>query len=112
MAIPGIAGEPEPSFFTDDGRLYLLDTLVRAAGLRMNPPHSGMDPRVLKVLVQVARRLTRGGPLGDRAQLVASVREALRGQRVILSEEAVEAALVAYGGVLLELEISRVVDSA
>ena len=112
MAIAGIPGEPEPSFFTEDGRLYLLDTLVRAAALRLNPPHADFDPRVLKTLIQVARRLTRAGPLGERGALVALVREGLRHHRVILGPAAVEAALVAYGEVLLELEISRVVDSA
>jgi hypothetical protein len=112
VAIAGIPGEPEPCFFTDDGRLYMLDTLVRAAALRMAPPNDGADPRVLKVLVQVARRLTRAGPLGDRAALVGLVREGLRAQRVIMGPDAIEAALVAYGEVVLELEITRVVDSA
>ena len=106
--IPGIPGASEPSFRTRDRRWMDLDTMVLETCMHLAQDGDEVSPLVVKVTVQVARRLVvlhddLGGP-----DLIEQVRLGLHARHVLISGVLVTRILKSYAAVFLELDILEV----
>ncbi len=106
--IPGIVGATEPSFRTGDRRWMGLDTLVWETLSKLEERGHELNPVVVKAAVQVARMLVSGPAAPQGLALVQAVTEQLHHRRVILPVATVREILLAYLGVIADLEIQEI----
>ena len=111
MSIPGLPGASDPSFRTHCCHWMSLDTLVHEVCKQLQGK-DGVEFNAfsVKVTIQQARRVLARIEQVDEAQLVASVTQHLRAERVLLQPSQVRTILTQYGRLWKELEIAEVLE--
>ena len=110
MRIPSLPGASEPTFRTRTERWMGLDALVVEVCARLATRSQKISPYAAKATIQIARNLLADSEDMPEGELVDQATKLLRRQRVLLSSSHVRDVLVAYGRVVLELDIMEVCE--
>lgn len=99
-----------PSYRTHDGALVSLDTVVR--GVQLTLEEAGLDTSELVVRATILRARVRASEQKrpDVGELARRVSDDLRGMHVLFVPDMVEAVIVAYVKLLLQLDVAEILD--
>ena len=103
--IPGLPGASQPSFRTGSRGWVSLDQLVHEVVAGLHADGFDLSPHVVKVTVQLTRRLVDGSGAPTGEELIAAVQRQLPHARVLLPAAQVERVVRAYAGVIAILDI-------
>ena len=109
--IPGIPGAADPTFYTRDRRLLSLDRIIHELTDLMADDGHPISPRVAKAAVQAGRQIVCRYDGLRAEQLALRVSRDLRAARILLPPALVERLLVAYGRLVIELDITSITDT-
>lgn len=110
MQGPPIPRGKAPSYRTQDGALMSLDTIVR--GVQEILDEQGLETSVLVVRSTILRARLRASEekSPEMSALAQRVSDDLRAMHVLFIPDMVEAVMVAYVKLLVELEVAEILD--
>ena len=110
-SIPGIPGASEPTFYTRDRQFIPMDHIVYELCEALRQADFQYDPRITKSVIQAARHLVGTTDGVEANELASQVCDSLRPAHIMLHPHQVETLLAAYGRLVLDLEITGVMES-